>query len=96
MQKPGPIRKDQLKHPADKRSAFNGDPWRGEKKKNFTSTVSTTSGSRPPTNIHEVPIAHINPDGSVSHGKDITGAIGLSLLTTSSRPIQGLLIGNQR
>lgn len=71
MKKPGPIRKDSLRHPKDKLSAFNGDKWRNEKRDNYTSRVSTTTGSRPPSNVKEVQIPSIGSP----QGRDRTGAI---------------------
>ena len=75
MKKPGPIRKDSLRHPKDNRSSFNGDKWKNEKRDNYTSRVSTTEGTRKPSNVKQVEIAHLTEDGQVVGHKDFTGAI---------------------
>lgn len=68
MKKPK-LRAEQLVHPKNQKSKFNGDRLR--KEKNFNHRVSTTTGSRPPENIREVNVPTLaNP-----HGRDRTGRI---------------------
>lgn len=73
MKKPNKISKDQLKHPRDKRSAFNGDKIRNEG--SFNTRISITEGTRKPQGLREVLAAQLLPDGSVRHGKDIAGGV---------------------
>ena len=75
MKKPSPLSKDKLRHPKDKRSSFNGDKWRNNKKDNYMTRVSSVEGTRRPSNIKEIAIAHLTPEGSVEGRKDRTGAI---------------------
>ena len=70
MQKPKPIRPDQLKHPKEKRSRWNGDKWRNEEKNSFISRVSSVEGTKPPTNLKSVSRASLSaPKGVDCRGK---------------------------
>ena len=75
MKKPPKKSKGDLVHPKDRRSPFNGAPWRNERKSNLTSTVKTVEGTTPPTNCKPVTKAHLTSDGHVAGSRDVTGAI---------------------
>ena len=98
MIRPGPISAEQLRHPkTPDRSAFQGDERRSDDRQGFVKAkrIRCVEGTRKPANLRPVPTAHLLPDGSVSHGKDISGGVDLFQRTTPLRPIQGPLRGNQ-
>ena len=66
---PKPLSADQLLHPKNQKSNFNGDRLR--KEKNFNHRVSTTTGCKPPSNVREVKVATLDDP----HGRDRTGRI---------------------
>lgn len=73
MQSPKPLNPEQLKHPRDRRSKFQGDRIRPASSQGFMARrkaagVSTTHANKPGSNVREVPLA--SPGKS---GVDVTG-----------------------
>nr|BDD46734.1 hypothetical protein 5 [bacterium] len=78
MQKPKPLKADQLQHPKNsRRSSFNGDIRRGDDKQGFikANRITVTEGTRAPQRVKKHVGAHLCSDGSVGGRRDLTGAI---------------------
>ena len=69
------LTKADLKHPKDKRSAFNGQKIRPAESQGFVKAnrVSSVEGTRPPTNIKPVEMASLNKPPT-ANTRDRTGA----------------------
>lgn len=65
--------KQDLQHPKDQRSKFNGAKRR--KEGSFNTRVSSVEGTRAPSNVKEVEIARLTPEGTTEGRRDITGAV---------------------
>ena len=74
MQAPKKLNKADLKHPADKRSSFNGDKIRPASDNGFMKAkrVYSVEGTTPPRNTKGVDIASIDSAPGAST-RDITG-----------------------
>ena len=75
MKPPKPLSAAQLRHPKDKRSKFNGQKWRNEKRDSFNSRVSSVEGTKQPSNARPITKAHLTPDGHVAGSRDVTGKV---------------------
>ena len=69
------LTKDDLRHPKDKRSSFNGEKRRPDSEQGFAKAgrVSSVEGTRPSSNIKPVEMASLNKPPTAST-RDRTGA----------------------
>ena len=69
------LTKDDLRHPKDQRSSFNGEKRRPDSEQGFAKAgrVSSVEGTRPPTNIWPVELASLKKPPTAST-RDRTGA----------------------
>jgi hypothetical protein len=74
MKAPKKLDKADLKHPKDLKSSFNGDKIRSKTYQGFmrAGRVTTTEGTRPPTNVKPVDLPSID-SVSTPRSRDITG-----------------------
>ena len=77
MDKPPKLSKEQLQHPKDQRSKFNGDKRREASKQGFmcAGRISVVEGTREPENLKRNVNAHLTPEGRVEGQRDFSGAI---------------------